>query len=92
MDSDEVLRLKQINGLQELFATVNFPAPGRLNNYSWRRRSLLPATSIPSWQNRDESVYGGGIGAKHRQRNRRYTVLPRQHWQNSTSSSEETAL
>lgn len=32
MDSDEVLRLKQINGLQELFADRQYSAPGRLNN------------------------------------------------------------
>lgn len=32
MDSDEVLRLKQINGLQELFADRQYSRAGRLNN------------------------------------------------------------
>ncbi len=87
-----MLRLKQINGLQELFADRQYSVPGLSNNYSWRRRSAAASNSIPSWQNRDESVYGGRDRRKYRQRDRRYTVLPRQPLAKLTSSSEETAL
>ncbi len=47
MDADEVLRLKQINGLQELLQTVDSPERGRLNNYSLHRRSAA-ASSVDS--------------------------------------------
>lgn len=47
MDADEVLRLKQINGLQELLQTVDSPERGRLNNYSLHRRSAA-AGSVDS--------------------------------------------
>ena len=67
MDSDEVLRLKQINGLQELFADRQiFPRLDCQITTAGAVVQLLPATSIPSWQNRDESVMREGIGAKHR--------------------------
>ncbi len=60
MDSDEVLRLKQINGLQELFADRQYSrALDCQITTAGAVVQLLPATSIPSWQNRDESVYEG---------------------------------
>ncbi len=60
MDSDEVLRLKQINGLQELFADRQYSRADCQITTAGAGVQLLPATSIPSWQNRDESVYGEG--------------------------------
>ncbi len=78
MDSDEVLRLKQINGLQELFADRQYSRAGLSNNYSWRRRSAA-ASNVDSFLAKQRRIsLWGRIGAKHRQRNRRYTVLPRQ--------------
>ncbi len=94
MDSDEVLRLKQINGLQELFADRQYSrALDCQITTAGAVVQLLPATSIPSWQNRDESVYEG--------RDRRKTPIAESplrrapcvsHWQNSTSSGVDTAL
>lgn len=47
MDADEVLRLKQINGLQELFADRRFSRAWTVNNYSYTGDLRRPAALIP---------------------------------------------
>lgn len=91
MDSDEVLRLKQINGLLELFADRRFSEARRLNSQS-EFTQPLPAASTPASQSKDESVYAGRIGAEHRQRNGRHAHLFRQPLAKLTSSRSEIAL
>ncbi len=86
MDSDEVLRLKQLTACKSCLPTVNFPAPGRLITTAGAGVLLLPATSIPSWQTETNQFMWEGIGAKHRQRNPATPCSRVSHWQNSTSS------
>ena len=65
MDSDEVLRLKQINGLLELFADRRYSEAGRSNNQSALRRSAA-ASSVDSCfaKQRRISLCGKGSAQK----------------------------
>ncbi len=60
MDSDEVLRLKQMERSARAVCRPSiFPRLDCQITTAGAVVQLLPATSIPSWQNRDESVYVG---------------------------------
>ena len=92
MDSDEVLRLKQINGLQALFADRRFSKLD-CEIATTKPDARLPLTaSILVAKQRRISLCGKGSAQNTDSGIAATPTSVVSHWQNSTSLSEETAL